>query len=148
MSSAEINIVINRPLEEVFAFAVDINRLKEWNPVIQDSWQISGGDTEVGTTYIVKAKVMGRTMEIPSEVVQIELNRRYAYRSSGFPAYLSIKSFEKVKEGTLISERIVMDRRGLLSRLISRLMLPISKRSHAANLEELKKVLELKGQTN
>ncbi len=93
---------------------------------------------------MVKAKVMGRTMEIPSEVVQFESNRTNAYRSGGFPSYLSVKTFKEVKEGTQVSERIVMERKGVLSWLTGPLMPPISSRSHAANLKELKRILESK----
>lgn len=144
MPSAEMEILIRRPLEEVFAFAVDVRRLKEWNQVIQDSWLTSGNNNETGTTYMVKAKVMGLTMEIPSEVVRFELNQTYAYYSDGFPSYLSVKTFEEVEEGTLVSERIEMDSKGLLSWLVGPVMLPISRRSHTANLKELKRVLESK----
>jgi len=37
MTSAEMKIVIGRPLEEVFDNAVDVSRLEEWKQVIQDS---------------------------------------------------------------------------------------------------------------
>jgi len=57
------------PLEELFAKAVDVSTLKEWNQVVQHRWLTSGGNVEVGTTYMVEAKMMGSTMEIPSEFV-------------------------------------------------------------------------------
>lgn len=142
MPVTEINIPINQPVEEVFEYAVDVDRLKEWNVVIQDSWMTSGAQTEVGSTYIVKAKIMGQVMEIPSEILAYEHNRLFTYRAGGSMPYASTKFFEETEYGVRITERLEMEREGRLSRLLSPIMLRISKRSHQKNLELLKEKLE------
>ena len=75
MATTEISITVERPVEEVFAYVVAIENLSEWTPVILDSWPLEGNPPEVGSTYIVKAELMGKTMEIPSEVIGYEPNR-------------------------------------------------------------------------
>lgn len=142
MATAEISIQIERPVEEVFAYAIDVGRLAEWNEVIQDSWPTSGDQSKVGATYVVKARIMGKVMEIPSEVVGYEPNRLYAYHSKGSLSYVDAKIFEKTETGTLVTERIEMNSEGTFSRLLDPIKLSISKRSHQKNLELLKAVLE------
>jgi uncharacterized membrane protein len=142
MASTEISIIVERPLEEVFAYVVAIENLHEWTPVILESWPVSGNPPEVGSTYIVKAEVMGKTMEIPSEVTGYEANRLYAYKSYGSLAYEDTITFQETEAGTLVTEHIDMKSPGRFSRLLDALKLMISKRSHQKNQQLLKTILE------
>lgn len=142
MAATEISITVKRPIEEVFAYVVDIKNLNEWVPVILDSWSVSENMPEVGSTYIVKAEFMGKTMEILSEVVGYEPNRLYAYKSYGFLTYVDTMTFQKTETGTLVSEQIDMKSEGRFSRLLDPLKLIISKRSHQKNQKLLKTILE------
>jgi len=142
MASAELTITIERPVEEVFAYVADIKHLPEWVDVIQDSWPTADDLTEVGSTYVVKAKVMGQTMEIPSEVVGYESNHVYAYQSKGMLSYVDTMIFEETENGTLLTERIIMESEGRFARLIDAIKLNISVRSHQKNLEMLRARLE------
>lgn len=142
MATTEISISVDRPIEEVFAYVVAIEKLHEWTPVIQEAWPVSGNPPEQGSTYIVKARVMGRSMEIPSEVVGYEPNRLFAYRSSGFLAYTDTITFEQTDAGTTMTERIDMRSSGGLARLLDPLKLAISRRSHRTNQKLLKSLLE------
>jgi len=142
MATAVLNITINRPVEEVFAYVVDINSLHEWNGVIEDSWPIAGKPDDVGSTYMVKANIMGKIMEIPSEVVGYEPNRLYAYRAEGSMPYVDTKHFEATPQGTRITEHIVMQSEGRIAQLIDGIKLSISKRTHQQNLETLKSIME------
>jgi hypothetical protein len=56
--------------------------------------------------------------------------------------YVSAKIFDASEAGTCVTERIVMEREGRFSKLLSPILLRISKRSHPRNLEQLKVVLE------
>lgn len=142
MASTEISITVERPVEEVFAYVVAIENLHEWTPVILDSWPLSGNPPEVGSTYMVKAQIMGKTMEIPSEVTGYEPNRLYAYRSYGSLAYEDTITFQQAEAGTLVTEHIDMKSEGRFSRLLDPLKLIISKRSHQKNQQLLKTILE------
>ncbi len=142
MATTEISIAVERPLEEVFAYVVAIENLHEWTPVILDSWPLSGNLPEVGSTYMVKAAVMGKTMEIPSEVVGYKPNHLYAYKSYGFLTYLNTMTFEETKAGTLVTEHLDMKSEGWFLRLLDPLKLIISKRSHQKNQQLLKTILE------
>lgn len=142
MATAEISITVERPIEEVFAYVVAIENLKEWVPVILDSWPVSGSQPEVGSKYMVKAEVMGKTMEILSEVVGYEQDRLYAYKSYGFLTYVDTMILKATDAGTEVTERINMKSESWLLRLLDPLKLMISKRSHQTNQECLKTILE------
>lgn len=142
MANAKISIVVERPVEEVFTYVVDRDNLNEWVPVILDSWPVSGNYPEVGSTYMVKARFMGNTMEIPSEVVGYESNRLFAYKSYGFLTYVDTMTFQETSAGTLVTEHLDMKSEGRFSRLLDPLKLIISKRSHQKNQQLLKAILE------
>jgi len=142
MANAEIRIIVERPIKEVFTYVVDRDNLNEWVPVILDSWPVSGNYPEAGSTYMVKAQFMGKTMEIPSEVVGYEPNRLFAYKSYGFLTYVDRMIFQETEAGTLVTEQIDMKSDGRFSRLLDPLKLIISKRSHLKNQQLLKAILE------
>ncbi len=142
MPTAEVSITVKRPLAEVFAYVVAIDNLPEWTPVIVDSWSLSGNPPEVGSTYMVKAKIMGRVMEIPSEVTGYEPNRMYAYKSYGALSYEDTITFAETAAGTLVTEHLDMRSDGWFSRLFDPLKLMISRRSHQRNQQMLKSILE------
>ena len=142
MAKTEISIRVNKPIEEVFAYVVDMDNLKEWVPVILNSWAVSGNYPAVGSTYIVEARVMGNTIEIPSEVVGYEPKRLFAYKSYGFLTYVDTMTFQKTDSGTLMTEQLDMKSEGRFSRLLDPIKLIISKRSHQKNQKLLKSLLE------
>lgn len=142
MPHTVLTITVERPINEVFDYVADIERLPQWVPVIQRARPTSPDMTKVGATYLVTAQVMGRTMEIPSEITGYEANRLYAYRSYGSLAYEDTMHFEETGTGTLITEQIEMASAGRLAQLLDSLKMIVSKSSHKKNLELLKKTLE------
>ena len=142
MPTATVSTHIERPLEEVFAYAVDIKKLPEWVPVILETWPTSGNPPEVGSTYVVKAQVGSRTMEIPSEVVGYEPNRLYAYKSYGFLTYTATMTLEETDTGTQVTELLEFKPQRLLDRLLDLFKVRISRNSHARNQALLKSILE------
>ena len=142
MPSTMLRITIERPVDEVFAYTIDVDRLSDWNGVIEDSWMTSGDELKLGATYVVKAKMMGKIMEIPSEVVAYEPDRVFAYRVGGSMAYTDTKTFKATASGTLITERIESESDGFFSTLLSPILFAAMKRSHQKNLEQLKSNLE------
>ncbi len=142
MPTAKVSIQIDRPLEEVFEYAIAIDKLHEWVPVILEAWATSGNPPETGATYTVKAQLGGRTMEIPSVVVGFEPNQLYAYRSYGFLTYTDTMTFQETNNGTLVTELLDFSSSGLFERLLDPIKLLISKNSHTRNQKLLKSILE------
>ncbi len=63
MGRFEESITIDRPVEDVFAYATAIQNWPLWHETIVESEQTSQGAVGVGTTFKAKAHMDGRTME-------------------------------------------------------------------------------------
>jgi uncharacterized protein YndB with AHSA1/START domain len=104
----ELTAVINRPLEEVFAFFRDVDQHAGQKGTIVPVYdKITPGPVGVGTRYREVVQVMPFvTGEILTEVVGYEPSRRLAYRyvALGMAGELTY-CFEAVKEGTRMVQR-------------------------------------------
>ena len=60
MAKFESSITINRPVEEVFAFAVDTAHAAKWQEGVIEATTTSSGAVGVGTTYRYVVQAMGR----------------------------------------------------------------------------------------
>ena len=85
MANIEVSIVIDRPLDEVFAYLADEENNVNWRSGMVDVRRTSEGPVGVGTTYRIVNHVMGRRIEGEAEVTQFELNRKYATTNKSGP---------------------------------------------------------------
>jgi uncharacterized protein YndB with AHSA1/START domain len=92
------SIIIQRPVEEVFAFATDARNNPQWQSRsgLQRSQQLPDGPVGVGTRIIEVWKFMGIESESTSEVVEYEPDRKYTRRA--------ISGSSPIKKGTLTFE--------------------------------------------
>ncbi len=67
MNEFEIVTVIDRPVDQVFAFLVDAGTASDWNPGLTEARQTSDGPVGVGTTVLYIGKFLGRSYESLSE---------------------------------------------------------------------------------
>lgn len=75
MAAFVSSIDIDRPAEEVFAFATDPARFPEWQ---KDVLQVSVEGTEVGSRFTTVRKVGGAEREMTQEVTENVPPRRWA----------------------------------------------------------------------
>ena len=78
-------IVINRPIEEVFAFLTTPGNSVLWQGNVVGATQTSEGPRDVGTTGQVTAQFLGKTIESNWEITEHELNRKTALKSTSGP---------------------------------------------------------------
>jgi len=76
MARFEKSITINRPVEEVFAYATDIKNWPQWHEAIVEAEQTSEGQIAVGTTFKAKAHIGGRTMEFTGTMTEYDPYKR------------------------------------------------------------------------
>ncbi len=74
MIKAETSLVINRPVEKVFAFVNDSENAPQWRSSVLESRQTSEGPTCVGTTLTEVIRFLGRRIESTFEVTEYEPN--------------------------------------------------------------------------
>ena len=143
MARAEASVVINRPVEEVFAFASNPENEPQWSTGILESKQTSAGAMGVGTTLQGVSHLLGRRIEWSSEVTEYERNRKIRYKAS-LPPPLSLEQtliFEPVEGGTRVTI-IAEGEAGGFFRLAEPIVVRMYERQMEASVANLKDILE------
>ncbi len=140
----ELSVVINRPLEEVFAFFRDIDQYAGQKGTIVPVYdKVTPGSVGVGTQYREVVQVMPLvTGEILTEVVGYEPSQRLAYRfvALGMAGELTY-CFEAVEEGTWLVQRQSLWPSGWM-KLFSPIIGAMFSRMIARRLASIKSFLE------
>lgn len=87
MTRVEINITIDRPPEEVFAYLANFENNPKWQSGMKSARFTSEGLLRVGSTYVQQASFLGRRIETNFEVIEYEAGKRVriASTSGSFP---------------------------------------------------------------
>ena len=67
----ERTIIVERPVEKVFAFLTDMHKVKLWLPV-ENIRQTSSGPMRVGSTFVQDAQFLGQRFRATSVVTHYE----------------------------------------------------------------------------
>ena len=81
MEGFELSIVINRPIEEVFAVLANLENDLKWRSEWVDARKTSEGPIGIGTRFSLFAKAFGRRIETIYETIEYEPNRIAAWTS-------------------------------------------------------------------
>jgi hypothetical protein len=144
MASFENIVIIQRPVEDVFAFLADFENIPKWNYAIVETKKVSPGPVGVGTTYRQTRSVPSKSEE-GFEVTVFEPARRLEVQGQigPFRARLSYL-LEPTGSGTRLRNAVDLGSSGLLT-LVAPLATSRVKRAVAANLDTLKQLLEEDG---
>lgn len=145
MINVEVGMIINRPIEDVFAFVANLENLSKWDTDFQEAKRLTSTPNGVGATYQCLLKYPGgKTATQKVETTEYTENMKITYESEPTKiakARVSIR-FEPVAEGTKITSLLQPEFYGLL-RLLEPLMTGAIRRSHTAHLSNLKPLLEI-----
>ena len=138
----ELSVVIERPVEEVFAFATDPENEPLWQSTSLETEQTSGGPVGVGATFRNTSKFLGRRIETTYEVTENEPPRRQCLRVTSGPipgsgCYL----LEPAEGGTRFTQRFEAEIGGFF-RLAEPLVGRAIRRQMEADMATLKDLLE------
>jgi uncharacterized protein YndB with AHSA1/START domain len=137
----ERSIVINKPVEDVFALAMDSARWAQWNQELIQVEKTSEGPVGVGATYRGIADFMGR-MEWRATITEYEPPKRVTQQMSVGPVQVEGSwLFEPAEEGTRFILRTGGEIGGLLA-LAGPLIESALKRRVEDNLARLKAMVE------
>ena len=116
MFTADADVTIKRPLEEVFAFTSDADRLPQWQEAVIESRRTSDGPPGVGATGVNVRKVMGQRIETNWEVTAYKANEGYTIKSTtgGPVAFELTYAFTAVEEGTRVQVKFRGEAKGPL----------------------------------
>jgi uncharacterized protein YndB with AHSA1/START domain len=116
MIRAEWNAIIDRPIEEVFAYVGDQTNTPAWQAGLVEVRRTTDGPIGVGTRHTFVRTFMRRRMEADNEYVAFEPNERIAFKTTSGPVRLEASYvFEPVGEGTRVTSRVEMDASGFMS---------------------------------
>jgi uncharacterized membrane protein len=139
--SAEVDFVVNRPVEDVFAFLSDFENNLKWRASQVEVEKTSDGPIGVGTTYRLVNNLLGRRVELAATVVEFEPNRRFASRDDRPVPIEAQRIFEPVEGGTRVTLIVKAELSGVL-RIAEPLLGAILKRRLEADAAKAKDVLE------
>ena len=134
-----IDTEVNRPVEDVFAFATDPARLPEWQTNTVSAVQVDPGELVVGSRIReVHRGPGGRELESLVEVSELEPNRVFALRMIEGPLPIHGRiAFEPSGEGTIVHFTVHGEPTGLMRILQPVLAVGLKRqfREHCANLK-------------
>jgi uncharacterized protein YndB with AHSA1/START domain len=138
---AEKTIVINRPIEEVFAFLADIDNISRWVS-IENVKQTSSGPIGVGSTFSSTVHLAGQKLDANAEVTAYEPPHTFAFKASSGATQLESKfTLTPVNDTTQIAALAEGDP-GPLGKLAGPFLNTLAKKQLESQLESLKKILE------
>ena len=147
MARVDGEIVIGRPVEEVFDFVADERSEPRYNPRMRDAEPISEGPIGLGTQFRTERETMGRTMPMIVEFTGYErLWRLAAVTRSSMMETEGGLTFESVPGGTRLRWSWEVRPRGLL-KLMALLVGVIGRRQEQSVWGNLKRLLESGGAT-
>ena len=100
----ELNVVINRPVEEVYRYMSNPENNSQWQSHCLGSVITSEGPIGVGTTFTDVIKFLGRRIESIWEITEYDPNRKLSSKSikSPIPATGGY-TYESVEGGTKVT---------------------------------------------
>jgi uncharacterized membrane protein len=142
MARFALSIVINRPVEEVFAVLADLANDVKWRSEWVETRNTSGGSPGVGATFRLTGEFLGRRIPTTYEVIEYEPNRSAAWKTVSGPLPLIFRrTFERVEGGTRFTIIYETEVRGLF-KLVMLLLAGTVKRQHEADLRKVREVME------
>ena len=142
MARIEGEIIIERPLEEVFDFVADERNEPRYNPRMLHAEKLTAAPIGAGTSFRAEMKGRRRPVEMTVEFTEYERPRRLALTAHLSP--MEIRgglTFEPVPEGTRMRWQWTLEPRGLL-KVLSPLIVRMGRRQEQTIWSNLKELLE------
>jgi uncharacterized membrane protein len=142
MIHIEHSIIINRPLDEVFAYVAEPANDAAWNEPIVSTELLTPGVVGVGCRFRHTVRFVGQQFATTGEVIDYEPNVRACVRAVGGPLdSTGCRLFEAVEGGTRLTVRLDGTARGVL-RFGEAIAAKAAQRQLEQDLGRLKHLLE------
>ena len=141
----EGDILINRPIEEVFDFVADESNEPQYNPKMTWAEKVSPGPIGVGTTFRSVMTGIGRAAEMTIHFTAFDRPRRIAETTHMSNMEINgVLLFERTRDGTRMKWIWNLEPRGFY-RLLGPLVRRVGERQELAVWTSLKRTLETRG---
>jgi uncharacterized membrane protein len=139
----ESSIVINHPLDEVFAFAGDFANDTQWFTPVVESTPTSDEPMGVGKTFKRAGRLMGMRMGEMAEVTEYEPGKKSCFKSTSGPIpNTNCRTFASEGAGTRVTIVLEATPGGFFK--LMQPMLASAMNKAESNLATLKSLLEKK----
>ncbi len=136
-----VDLHLNRPVDQVFAYVTDPRNLTTWQSSLIEVEQVSAGPVGAGTQVREVRRMGQRQSEYRAEVQVFEPNKRFVVKTTTQPHVMVSYAFAPHNGGTRLNYEFVMRNDGLM-RLLEPLMAGAIKKQSEQDFETLKRVLE------
>lgn len=142
MINVEDSIVINRPIEEVFAYVSDLTNAPEWQTGLIEVRRTTAAPLGIGAQFTFVRKFLGRKLEASNEFTRYKPNEIVTFVTTSGPVSVEASYlFQTQAAGTRITCRMAMKVQGF-SRLAEPLIAASVRREMSAEFGYLKDLLE------
>lgn len=142
MITFDFGILIDRAVEEVFAFISNPMNLPKWQSMIAKVEPVTSGPVGVGSKYKIQSEVMGRKMEGVMEVTDYEPSVKFGFKNVAGPVQVrALVGFKSVGNATRLSFTGQGEPGGVF-KLAEGMLAKQVKSQMEENLKRLKSVLE------
>jgi uncharacterized membrane protein len=142
IAKIEASLVINRAIEEVFAFAGNVENNPQWQSGVLEERVTSEGPIGAGTTYRYVSQLLGRRIETDGEITEYEPNRKYSFKSISGPFPIEGGfTFEAAEGGTRVALAVEADIGGFF-KMAEPLVARAIKKQFETDVSTLKDILE------
>jgi uncharacterized protein YndB with AHSA1/START domain len=142
MNEFTIVTVIARPVDEVFAFLTDLERMPLWVPGMTEGSVTSDGPLEAGSTLLYRGAFLGRSLEMPFVCTGLTENKHFSTRTTGGPFYLETDAvLEPTAGGTRVTTAYRGESRGFF-KLAEPLVVRLSKKHWETAAENLRTLMD------
>ena len=142
MATFEINLVINRPIEEVFAFISNPENQPRWRATTLEISRTSSEPLGVGSIVKGRFTFLGRPFEGNLEIIALEPYQRYGTRLVEGPFPLEARYTLEPAESSTQLTLVIEGEPGGFFKLAEPLVVSLAKRSYESDLHNLKDLLE------
>jgi len=104
----ESTVIIERPVEEVFEFVVDLSNIPSTDPSVQSVEKTSEGPIDAGSTFRMRQKAppLGKVREASVRYTAVEPNRKIEFEAMVGPISPTASlTFEQANGGTRVTFR-------------------------------------------
>jgi hypothetical protein len=134
----ESSAMIERNIEDVFDYLVDLRNELEWNPGVESMVKLTDGPIGIGTRYLAKWK---QSKRIEVECVAFDRPHSWAYTNGGPVSVTFTATLVPHPTGTRLVARFEARPHGWM-RLAFPAFMQIMKRQERENMTNLKRTLE------
>jgi hypothetical protein len=143
MVVVEASAVIDRPVEEVFAFAADFRNDARWRGEVSDLHYLSPDPIAVGSRELETARFFGRTAVTETRLTAFGSPRQLEFEHVSGPYRVrGRRTFEAVPGGTRFTFRLESEPSAPWERWLMPLLGGLFQRQMDRNVARLKEILE------